>query len=348
MTSNPAHLEGLIVQSNTDNGSLYECYCPYTALPDESEQSKAEGLYSLRAALRRYVFVRMLDTIEERGLISAVQTWRRASVHTITFLRNGQGDLARVSHQQLNMMKAYCDQALFKHAPELSLSDLKVGQKVMLSNTPFAEGQRECVIQSVRRKKGGRYELRVELTLFNVRFSNLLVTYEDTSAGSSPSRIVYETQQRLLAIYRRKVNRKETEPSRHQDAQTLQNIFAQRTLDLPEGAMQRHFLALMLICARLMDDRQAVAQYVGLVNAELSILARIRESKAATDSRAWLHIAMFIATGRSRYRDQAKAYIRAYAPKSVYLKQFVKQSCKTAGERWIGVKKQRKSSAPTP
>ena len=28
-----------------------------------------------------------------------------------------------------------------------------------------------------------------------------------------------------------------------------------------------------------------------------------------------------------------------YNPKSTYLQQFVKQSCKTAGERWIGLRK---------
>ena len=105
--------------------------------------------------------------------------------------------------------------------------------------------------------------------------------------------------------------------------------------------MSRHYLALMLICARLMGDEKALQQYVGLVDAELGDLSRLRESKAATDSRAWLHIAMFIATGKPHFRNQAKAYIRQYNPKSTYLQQFVKQSCKTAGERWIGLKKKR-------
>ncbi|MBQ1768979.1 MAG: hypothetical protein IIZ91_07670, partial [Oscillospiraceae bacterium] len=77
------------------------------------------------------------------------------------------------------------------------------------------------------------------------------------------------------------------------------------------------------------------------MNAELIDLSRIRESKAATDSRAWLHIAMFIATGKSHWRNLAKAYIKNYNPKSTYLQQFVKQSCKTAGERWIGLRKKR-------
>lgn len=103
--------------------------------------------------------------------------------------------------------------------------------------------------------------------------------------------------------------------------------------------MSRHYLALMLICARMMGDEKALRQYVGLVNAELGDLSRLRESKAATDSRCWLHIAMFIATGKPHFRNLAKAYIRQYNPKSTYLRQFVKQSCKTAGERWIGLRK---------
>lgn len=103
--------------------------------------------------------------------------------------------------------------------------------------------------------------------------------------------------------------------------------------------MSRHHMALMLICARLMGDEKALQQYVGLVDAELGDLSRLRESKAATDSRAWLHIGMFIATGKPHFRNLAKAYIKNYNPKSTYLQQFVKQSCKTAGERWIGLRK---------
>ncbi len=342
-TSNPKHLEELIAQANALTPGLYDSYCPYTRLPEESGGSVAGIQCSLRAALRRYVFVRIPKTTSEQQFVATVAEGSRSSVNAILFLRNGDRTNARVSNGQLNRMRACCDVELIR--PEnLSLCDLKKGDEISLTGTPFdAEGDepRKCIVRSITRKRGGMVELRVETTLFNVRFPNLTITLEDGGASKKASDLVYDAQQKLLAIFRRKTNNKETEATRLQDEKTLQAIFGNRSLVLPEGAMNRHFLALMLICARMLGDERGLQQYTGLVNAELNDLSRIRESKAATDSRAWLHIAMFIASGKPHWRNLAKAYIKNYNPKSTYLQQFVKQSCKTAGERWIGLRKQR-------
>ena len=346
-TSNPKHLENLIAQANALKPGQYDSYCPYTRLPEESGRTDADSQFSLRAALRRYDFVRIPKTTSELQFMAAVSEWNRSSVNSILFLRNGDRTNAKVSNGQLNRMRACCDAVLIK--PEnLSLRDLKKGDEISLAGTPFdAEGDehRKCIIQSVTRKKGGLVELRVEMPLFNVRFSNLTITLEDGGASKKASDLVYDAQQKLLAIFRRKTNNKETDATRRQDEKTLQDIFDNRAIALPEGAMSRHYLALMLICARMMNDAKALQQYTGLVNAALGDLSRLRESKAATDSRAWLHIAMFIATGKPHYRNLAKAYLKNYAPKSTYLQQFVKQSCKTAGERWIGLRKNRHPQA---
>ena len=342
-TSCPQQLEDLIEQENADSGGRYECYCPFTALPQEDAGSRGDSQFSLRAALRRYVFVRMLKTVPERLFVTTLSAWNHNSTHSFRFLRNGDGTNAKVSQRQLDIMKAHCDMVLIK--PEgLAASGLKVGQKINLSATPFGDSHQEGIIQSITRKRGGMVELRVEMTLFNVRFSNLLITLENQDGGPSFSRQVYDAQQNLLAIFRRKVNGKETEASRQHDAQTLQDILHMGHLSLPDGALRRHHLALMLICARLSGDAVVLRQYTGMVNALLADLSSLRESKAATDSRAWLHIALFIATGQPLYRDLAKTYIRVHTPKSTYLLQFIKQSCKTAGTKWIGVKKNREKT----
>ena len=345
-TSNPKHLEDLIAQANEVTPGQYDSFCPYTSLPTESGEGEGcNSLLSLRAALRRYDFVRVPRDVEERQFVSTIQEWSRSSTNSILFLRNSNRKPAHVSNRQLDMMRASCDAELIR-PDSLDVHDLKVGQTVKLTGTPFdsEDGMpHECIVKSITRKRGGRVELRVEMTLFNVKFPNLQVTYEDPGAAGKSSNMVYDAQQKLLAIFRRKINNKETEASRRKDEETLQEIFSDRALVLPEGAMSRHYLALMLICARMMGDQKGIEQYTGLVDAELRALERIRESKAATDSRCWLHIAMFIATGKPHWRNLAKAYIKNYNPKSTYLKQFVKQSCKTAGERWIGLRKKRKT-----
>ena len=345
-TSNPKHLEDLIAKANAVSPGQYDSFCPYTCLPEQSNETEKNAALSLRTALRRYDFVRIPATVSEQKFVSKVAEWNSLSTNSIFLLRNSNNEPARVPNRQLEVMRASCDAELIK--PEnIDVRNLKVGQRITLTGTPFGEGDgvpRQCVIRSVRRKRGGRIELRVEMTLFNVKFSNLQVTYEDPGAAGKSSDMVYDAQQKMLAIFRRKINNKETTASRKKDEQTLQEIFAERAVELPEGAMRRHFLALMLICARMLNSKEGISQYAGLVDAELRDLERIRESKAATDSRAWLHIAMFIATGQPHFRNLAKAYIRRYNPKSTYLQQFVKQSCKTAGEKWIGLRKKTKSS----
>lgn len=344
-TSNPKHLEDLIAQANALNPGQYDSFCPYTRLPEEAGRVDDDSPLSLRAALRRYNFVRIPQSVSEQHFVAVVSEWSRSSVSSILFLRNSDRTNAKVTNDQLNRMRACCDAILIK--PEnLSLHGLKKGDEISLVGTPFdtkGDASRKCIVQSITRKRGGRIELRVEMTLFNVRFPNLTVMLEDQTISKKASDLVYDAQQKLLAIFRRKINNKETAATHQQDEKTLQTIFENRDIALPEGAMNRHYLALMLICTRMMNNPEAIRQYTDLVDAELRALSRIRESKAATDSRAWLHIAMFIATGKPHFRNLVKAYIRQYNPRSTYLLQFVKQSCKVAGERWIGLKKKRRT-----
>jgi hypothetical protein len=206
------------------------------------------------------------------------------------------------------------------------LRDLKKGDEISLAGTPFAaEGDehRKCIVRSVTRKKGGLVELRVEMTLFNVRFPNLTITLEDGGASKKASDLVYDAQQKLLAIFRRKTNNKETEATRKQDEKTLQAIFDNRAIALPEGAMSRHYLALMLICAHLCRYTADEEQLRENLLATLSDINQRSESKAATDTRAYLWIALYISTQNPVYRDALKQYVRDHQPKSQKLRSFV-------------------------
>ena len=141
-THNPHHLENLIEEENK-KCVCYECYCPYTALPKESSDYK-EYQYSLRAALRKYVFVRLSKTIKEGDFAVTVSKWNSTSTDTIFFLRNSFNVKATVSSKELDIMKAGCNELLFKPHATPSVHNLKVGQEIELSNTPFADSDRKC------------------------------------------------------------------------------------------------------------------------------------------------------------------------------------------------------------
>ena len=79
----------------------------------------------------------------------------------------------------------------------------------------------------------------------------------------------------------------------------------------------------LLICAHLCRytaDEELLREEL------LEILSQINkrsESKAATDARAYLWIALYISTNDPMYRDAAKLYVREYQPKSAKLRSFV-------------------------
>ena len=80
----------------------------------------------------------------------------------------------------------------------------------------------------------------------------------------------------------------------------------------------------MLICARLLRDHVGQSELTQAALAELDAINAKPTAKAATDVRAYLHVALCIATGQPSYRDAAKEYVREYQPKSQALRRFVK------------------------
>ena len=113
-TSNPKHLEDLIAQANELTPGQYDSFCPYTRFPQESGSTAADSQFSLRAALRRYDFVRFSESVSEQQFVATVSEWNRSSVNSILFLRNGDRTNAKVSNGQLNRMRACCDAELIK------------------------------------------------------------------------------------------------------------------------------------------------------------------------------------------------------------------------------------------
>ena len=67
-----------------------------------------------------------------------------------------------------------------------------------------------------------------------------------------------------------------------------------------------------------------------------TVIDKKRESKAATDTRAYLHIALYIATKKSEYREMARDYVRKYDPKSQCLRQFVSTATKREARKFFG------------
>lgn len=329
-------------EEKADHKPVFSLFVPYTLLgtvPSERELSKEH--FSLRSALRRYLFVKG----DEKMLETLLREWNRTSEDKMFFLRSNQKQKARISQHDMEMLKYACGNEQVRFDMPLLMSELQIGQRIPLEGTPFEIKDATYKLLGIKRKRGGIVELQVELTIFNVTFQHLTVTYLDTADKNTHAASVASAQRKLLDIFKRRVSGKRTELSDYQDGKTLQTIFAKRDTPFPDGAMKRHFLALMLICSHLVANEEAVSRFIAEVKKELSEISRLRESKAATDTRAYLHIALYIATGEPQYRQLAKTYVQKYKPGSLYLCQFVSTSAKRQAGKHLGPKARKRENA---
>lgn len=283
----------------------------------------------IRAALWRYVFI--------FGRVSEIDTflsedWNKLHYNRIRFFLDRQGEKVYVRQKVMKeFIQMLADKRLsFELAP--AVGDLRQGEPVRFRNNAF-EGRTVYVVESRRTQKG--HVLTVEMDLignvlrmkvYNVRDEDIIRMDDDLTKYARTNDLIKRNQQQLLAILARRINRKETEDSRMHDVLKLDTIYAMRFrhFDVDETAAHRRYLAQILICACLRHDADGRAEYTALVLAELAEINQQSESKAATDVRARMHAALFLATGEPEYRTLARNYVREHQPKSEPLRTLIR------------------------
>ena len=214
----------------------------------------------------------------------------------------------------------------FELAPPLSSIEAK--DRVKITSGPFAGN--EALVERVRLSHGGiRLELSVELLsgVINISMSdvdkNKVTIISRNSADAIRTDFIEYTQNHLLLILKHRINREEDDAVNRNDADMLARLYRYRNHEVKNGAARCHFLALMLICAHLCrykaDEAQLREELLGI----LAEMNQRRQSKIATDARAYLWIALYISTQDPVYRDAAKQYVRDFQPKSAKLRSFV-------------------------
>ena len=208
------------------------------------------------------------------------------------------------------------------------IEGIETMDKVLIKAGPFAG--HEASVLKVHHSKG---EIRLELAIPMVsgviyirmnRISKNQVAILDHSAiDTIRTDFIEYTQNHLLQILEHRIKRIEDKTVNQRDAAMLTRLFRYRNHHVENEAARFHFLALMLICAHLC---RFAAEEEELMEQALDSLATINqksESKAATDTRTYLWIALYISTHDPSYRDAIKQYVRDHQPKSPKLRRFV-------------------------
>lgn len=272
----------------------------------------------------------------------------------IVFLKSTEADLERLVNDKRNTysrsrLKFYLDtdgtyatvpdkmmqdflQACMKYRGHFEItppiSSIEVKDKVKIMSGPFTG--HEASVMRVQLSRGAIHlDLAIQLVsgVMNIRMNNVsrkqvAILDRDTADAIRTDFIDY-TQNHLLTILRHRVKRVDDDTVNRHDADMLTRLYRYRHHQIKNEAANSHFLALMLICAHLChytaDETQLREKALGV----LAELNQRSESKAATDVRTYLWIALYISTHDPAYRDAAKQYVRDHQPKSAKLRSFV-------------------------
>ena len=208
------------------------------------------------------------------------------------------------------------------------ISSIEVTDKVRINSGPFAG--HEASVERVQLSHGGIHlDLAVELLsgVMNIRMcdvdKNKVTILSRDAVDTIRTDFIEYTQNHLLQILKHRIDREQDASVNRRDADMLTRLYRYRNHEIKNEAARNHFQALMLICAHLCRytaDEKLLREKVMESLSEINLRS---ESKAATDTRAYLWIALYISTQTPVYRDAAKQYVRDYQPKSSKLRGFV-------------------------
>lgn len=305
-----------------------ESFCPYDFLrgdATEDQEKKAAEANSVASDLAHFIFIKATDAEVDELVNEEKKLGQR---YTLLYYKDTDGRHAIVEDRMMNDFFEAClkHRSFFEISPPIQ--GIEAMDKVKIKSGPFAGHQASVV--SVRHSKG---EIQLELALelvsgeMTIKMSNVSKQQVEILNRSAIDAIrtdfIEYTQNHLLKILERRVKGKEDDIQRQRDVDMLTRLYRYRNHKVEKGAAQTHFLALMLICAHLCRYRADEAQ---LREKALSTLADINqrsESKATTDTRTYLWIALYVSTYDPSYREAAKQYVRDYQPKSAKLRRFV-------------------------
>lgn len=300
------------------------CGAPGGAARQQSRPSESSP--DAAAALRKFLFIkstkRQLEDLcygaDHLGVFPELRFYNDAHARHLTV---GDREMA----QFINLC---CNEQLRVEVCG-DVEGLEANEKVILNTTEF-KGMTAYVVAVEHTRQGTN--LQVALTLFSRLLTLRLLNVSEKDvlrasprSGMQEGRLVETAKRKLLAVMEHRLAGSPSAAEMQKDQRTLNDLYAFRHHQFATDATRRAFLAMMLICAHLRHDAEGIALFARRCGEELQAIDRqANQEKAKTDVRAYLLVAMYLATGHAEYRNRAKEYVQQQQPKSELLRRYVR------------------------
>lgn len=259
----------------------------------------------VREALHSYVFIHA----DENRIAKLLESeWNRSGRLHLHHYRTISGEPLRVMDDEMHRFMETLRNRQLRYYLGQPIDVMGVGDTVTLHIAPW-EGRKATITRLELR--GGRSKLTVTIdilgNLTRVTFPDVHegdITFDDESLERLISgNLLRNFEREVLGILARRFSRKPNEDDRRRDNSRLTRLFGYNGIIINDIDEQRRFTALMLICATLLGEKEAKKQYVAQLEEWLN-----DRKEPATDTEAYLMLALFVALRKPALREAIKTY----------------------------------------
>ena len=320
----------------------FEYYVPYLYMrPDASD--------GLRSVFHNFVFI---SASEKRIREIVSSEWNTKTRYRLYHYCNRAGEEIMISDKEYQQLKdlIYNSQLkVFFGVPVTPLREMKVGNKVLLQIKNWEN--HPGIIERIKLKKD-RVCIRVSFNFLgqtkSVSFDDLHdgdVTFADKVTEQLITGDLIRNFENEVSILLGHCFSNRSAEKAHQDNARLRRLYSYADIQIEDGDDRKRFTALMLICATLLKETDAIERYTTQLQQWLYGKDVNRESKFLTpnvqcsmvngqrsmsngqrsmvngqwsmvngqwSTEAYLCLALFIATRDPRLRDAVKAYRKSH------------------------------------
>lgn len=304
--------ENAALQSEQDRPHI-EYFIPFCFLShvvEHTTEELAEGVEeanNLREDFHDFVFIHATE--RDIAMILS-QDWNHDLRNRLRHFRDFQRRKVTISDQEMNTLIRVFGERKLKYSIGLPVCDISPDMNVYIKTNGVFNGQRARVVAVKHMADGISLTLGIqlfqgarELKLPDFRLANIQT--EKKPEDIIGWEFIRETEAALLDILSRRVNHKESDETRQQDADTLNRLFLYSYIAISDTAVSARFLALMLICSTLRFDRESTKAL-----SAKALLLLSGDTPLPFHVQAYLHLALYIASRDADHRTLARQSMR--------------------------------------
>jgi len=296
-------------------------YKAYDAMLDER---------ALRNDLHHFIFIREPKEVVQQILYAS---WCKVLRNRLYAYRDDNGFPIEISNAEMERFKTVIKRYDFQIVNGEASDEVHEGDPVTIISGPM-EGS-EGRVKEIR-ERGGQVTLTVEFSMFQNKMHIAVagINITDVRLNASDAQqllqdpVIVHFEDELIELFCHLHGKKGSHELNKEDRKRLKFLYQYSDIVFEDSEDNlAKFEALMLICAYLMKDKEAVKQRLRRVESLLhlpsDVLYQKSEGLLPTELSCYLVIALFIVSHKPELRKKAKAWRQAHPDCSLSIRRFL-------------------------